>query len=140
MTRRARRAIAAIVERANHDALTSGKALDILAYRFDNARHLVSDHARRADAMVHVSVIDVKVGAAQADIADADRDFTGLRLEALALGEFESALFNIDSTFEWHDTYPILCGLRRWVLKETPDPGVLGAAVLPFVTVVGLVV
>jgi hypothetical protein len=90
--------------------------------------------------MVHVSVVNVKVGAAKADIADANRDFTGPWLEALALGEFEPALFNINSTFERHGAYPILCGLRRWVLKETPDPGELGAVVLPFVTVVGLVV
>ena len=54
------------VERANDDGVTDVVAVDARAELCDRARHLVTDHLRYANPVVHVTAGDVDVGATDA--------------------------------------------------------------------------
>jgi len=60
------RRLGAGVERANDDGVTDLVAVDARAELCDRARHLVTDHLRYANSVVHVTAGYVDVGTADA--------------------------------------------------------------------------
>ncbi len=76
VAREAGRALVARVERHDGDAVTRCETFDTGADSGDSAGHLVAEHLRHVDAVVHVAVVDVKIGAANAAMRNLNLDLT----------------------------------------------------------------
>ena len=70
------------VERANDDGVTDVVAVDARAELCDGAGHLVTDHLRCANPVVHVTVGDVDVGATDAAEGNVEPNLARLRVTA----------------------------------------------------------
>src|SRR6185437_7730707 len=70
-------ALTAPVQGHDRDAVSRLPSFGVVAEFGDDPGHLVSDNGGRADAGVHVAVIDVQVGAADPGIGDIDPDMSG---------------------------------------------------------------
>jgi len=93
-------ALAAVVERADDDAVAHLPRGDFAAHLGDGARALVAHGLRQMlDAVVQPAVIDVEIGAADAAVGDLNPNLVGARMLDLHVMDAESAVAFIEICF-----------------------------------------
>ena len=83
------RAVATVIKGAHDHLLTGSQPFNIRANRLDHTGHLVANHALEPDTGIHVAMVDMHIGAANAAIGNANRNLarTGCRGWRLIDGE-----------------------------------------------------
>src|SRR5262249_32399428 len=87
VSRAAGGAAPARVERADRDAVAGRPSGDAVAGDRNRSRHLVADHLRERDAVVHFPVKDMQVRAADAAVRYLDLYLSGARRDGSAIAD-----------------------------------------------------
>ncbi len=98
VARVAGRACAVPAEGHHRHGVSGCPALNALPHRLDGAGHLVSEDQRPRHPLVHMPVVDVEVGSAQADESHPDPNFTILGLDGFDLVSLDGALGDVGGT------------------------------------------
>src|SRR5581483_434167 len=99
-----RRDLTGRVERSDDDRVADVEALDALPDGGDGAGHLVADHLRRPHAVIHRSVGDVEVGAADAAVGDVEAHLARAGRDELAVADPERLPALVEDGLRSHRT------------------------------------
>src|SRR5262249_29688093 len=87
-----RRCFVAGVQGPDNDPVADLDTFDVPAELGHSARHLVSDHLRHADAVIHAAVADVQVGTADPAVRHVETDLPWPRRNGRSTPDRERAL------------------------------------------------